>query len=268
MSNYYKASFLSKGYAVFIQRVMVILLLVFVVWFSFLRAIQMNTFTLKSEGKDVYTHENTLIFEDEQNGQEFLRVSPFDDYIYSGKIKQHIGERGKVRAIDDIQGYGRFFQGFFVKPSHVSLNIVKKDTKEPLVAYEVLARQGKQFVLSRRITDERKNITAVGQAYVICYGCIVTDNQGYAYFNYELLAEKKEAYAKSLGLVVFSIHRGQPLPGVGFLREIVIRDGVGRQLYGIHLHKDDIVFYDEKYRLLEIKRPLEPHGVAETLLTF
>jgi hypothetical protein len=249
------------------QSVLAIILLILVLLFSLHRALGLFSFSLKNGESVAYIHDNSLIFEDGQNGQVFMRVSPYDDYFYTDRAKRHVAERRSLTRVRSIEEYLSFLQSLLFKPSELYLSI-EDGAQRPSITYKVSFGEKKQFVLSRTLSEESRGINAIGQSFVLCYNCIVTDDQGYAYFNYELLAERKEDYAKALGLVVFSIHRNQPLPGVGTEREIVVRDALGKRMLSVYLMADDIVYYDEKYRLLEIKRELQLQQPTEVVITF
>lgn len=266
MSIYYKASKRIKKIVAFFTCVLAIALLFLVILLSLQHALQLTSFSLKNGDTIAYVHNNSLIFEDGLNGQVFLWVSPYDDYFYTDRAKRHVAERRSLTRVRGIGEYVAFLQGLLLKPSELYLSI-EDGAQKPSIAYKVSLGEEKQFVLSRTLSDGSRGINAIGQSFVLCYSCIVTDDQGYAYFNYELLAERKEAYAKALGLVVFSIHRNQPLPGVGTKREIVVRDALGKRLYSIYLEREDTVYYDEKYRLLEIKRAVQLQQETKVIIT-
>lgn len=210
------------------------------------------TIKIPQEAYFTYTSSYSINFSRSDNEKMLVfRISPQDDYYYDGLYKDHFFSTGKFVQTKSIFDNVSFLLGDIIDRNNKLNWIVEENVggENTRVSYTVKDKASGYVQISRKI-KLNSSIDAIGQSIVFCDTCFLTDSNKRIYFNANLSSKEKLNFAESLNLIPVFISTNQFLP---YSPELKIIDNNTKVLLTVLVEKDQEVFWDEKYHLLEIK---------------
>ncbi|MDO8504130.1 MAG: hypothetical protein Q7S60_05630 [bacterium] len=183
--------------------------------------------------------------------QEVFRISPLDDYSYQGLDKNRVmsGDTylSSYNSTDDLLNLA---QGFISNRKHIKWTV--ESTGKTKIEYD-LSQGSENTVVIKRTLETEDDPYALGQSIVICQACIVVDEQNRIFFQQNLLTQEKLNLANNLKLVPV-ITRDTLLPSG--TNTLTVYDKDFNKKFQVRVLANEAVFYDEQWRVLEIKSSL------------
>lgn len=200
----------------------------------------------------VHIYPYSIDFTKSDSGKTFLfKLSPRDDYYYQGSFKDHFinqqdFKKNRNYLEESLLLIERIILGNRKLVWHVEGNITGQLTKAD---YMILDKKNGNVQIIRRLNTNTP-IYAIGQTITVCNTCMITDENKRAYFNGELLSDEKLSMVEKINFSPLIVSKNQ---SISFISKIIIIDETGKTLLTFPVDKNQEVFFDEKYHLIEFK---------------
>lgn len=246
---------------VYSTRILIALLSFIVIGFAIILT-SLSRFQSKISSQSFYqisVNRYSLSFSQSILQKPVFKISPLDDYYYYGSTKDHIADSTTFTKIDDTNDKleilleNMFFGDKRVKWTTLGNNGIK-------ISYLISDYRGDSVKITRRLSNLKDEVYAIGQSIVLCDDCILIDQFKRVYFNGGLLSEQKLNLAQSLGLTPVILTSGILPTDVS---EISILDLSANPKIVIPIFPNQQILYDERWHLLELKTFINDKGKAE-----
>ncbi|MDP3988087.1 MAG: hypothetical protein Q8P80_02990, partial [Candidatus Levybacteria bacterium] len=145
------------------------------------------------------------------------------------------------------------FERVFAGDNRLIWHVGPKGDNQIKATYSVADQKNGGVQVMRNLNTDLK-ISAIGQSVIICSLCMVRDNSK-IFFDAGLINDSKLLIAQKLGFSSLVVSKTQVMPILG--TKLVVIDQQGNSLAQINIEKNQEVFFDERYNLIEFKTPLE-----------
>ncbi len=217
-----------------------------ILWSSLFAFSRLSTNVVKTPYGVLEQNGVSIVFHQGDVLNPYLKLSPFDDYVYltNGK-KEHVfnakeekNVKTKMSLWEKVQFH---FSTMFYNTTSLSWSAVSE--KREIIYTASLAE--KELGINRQIIKgSSKGIIGYGNALVLCHGCVVTDTDR-IFFSGVYTTNNKLSLAANDSLTPILI--SEQLPEIESL--FIRKDG--KKLF--QLNSSGEVSYQEPWRLLEIK---------------
>lgn len=249
----------------FIISLLIILFIVLVGVTSF--AMSFYTAQLKDFPNDFFvikTNPYNISFYEPRLQERIVSISPFDDYLYSGRVKYHPSEKETFIRLRN-SSYNPFWLIKSVFEGKDYKGWVSEDREGIPIEYNLVANQEGRLEIIRTLNDNNEKITAIGQTLIYCDSCFIKDNKGRIYFNNKADRTDNISFAKSIGLIPVFVNRNEKLPEG--ITTFSIIDRVGNEK--VVIPSDNIeTYFNEDWKQVEFKRPLQANRSVKQVLLF
>ena len=194
---------------------------------------------LEQNGVSIVFHQGDVL-------NPYLKLSPFDDYVYltNGK-KEHVFNAKEEKSVETKMSFLEKVQFHLATMFHKTTSLSWHAVSEKREIIYTASLSEKELGINRQIIkDSTKGIIGYGNALVLCHGCIVTD-QTRVFFTGVYTTNNKLSLAANDSLTPILVSEQLPETESLFIRKD------GKKLF--QLNSDGEVSYQEPWRLLEIK---------------
>lgn len=189
-------------------------------------------------------------------------LSPLDDYIYAD-VKEHIASSVNQTQVNPIPGWVQMAAGPFIPQQSLIWDVnVPSSLLLSNITYAITTSQDK---INIQRTVKGSSLTEIGESLVYCYGCYVTDGQN-IYFNTVEIDPSMIALTQQLHLTPVFVSTDQYLPTTE--SSLFVINAQGQKQYQLFIAKEDKIYLQERWHLLEIDHPLIGSTVQEVIKVF
>lgn len=211
---------------------------------------------IPQEAYFTYTSSYSINFARSDNEKMLVfKVSPRDDYYYDGLFKGHFINTQKFVQTKSIFNNAFFLLGDIINGSNkLNWTVEEKTIEKNIKVSYTVKDEANGYVQINRKVNLNSSIDAIGQSIVFCDTCFLIDNNKNVYLNANSSSKEKLNYIETLNLVPVFVSINQSLP---YSPEFKIIDQDAKVLLTVLIGKEQEVFLDEKYHLLELKTYLK-----------